>query len=167
MKTLEVQFAKLVSVPVKVQIHRQSKVPKVPMRACHPHGGAHARPVSNFEEWSHYTKFIILFRNFTMPCSGKFTSKSWTETIRNLKVHKAVHCVHLKIWPSKAQKYTPRNCLRHLLVTISQNAYASQHWGPKAYGNIGGARHSIGGHRGRGRRLWGAKGVGQGGGPKA
>ena len=112
-KSLESQSAKLVSVPMKVQIHRQSKVPKVPMRACHPHGGAHARPISIFEEWSHYTKLIILFRNFTTPCPGKFTSKSWTETIRNLKVHKAVHCVHLKNWPSKH-----RNTRRGIVCAI-------------------------------------------------
>ena len=91
-KTLEVQFAKLVSVPMKVQIHRQSKVPKVPMRACHPHGGVHARPISKFEKWSHYTKFIMLIRNFTTPCPGKFTSKSWTKATRKTTVSPRAHC---------------------------------------------------------------------------
>ena len=72
MKTLEDQFAKMVSVAMKAKIHRQRKVPKVPIRACHPRGGVRVRPRSKFEKWSHYTKFIMLIRNFTTPGPAKF-----------------------------------------------------------------------------------------------
>ena len=48
--------------------------------------------LSKFEKQSHYTKFIMLIRNFTTAGPAKFTSKSWHFSVRNPTVSPRAHC---------------------------------------------------------------------------